>query len=187
MGGKLISGLLIFLFVSACTPPAKSDEELRRDLQELKKEVKVLAEKLDKLQAGQQNLLDQLQKAAPPPLVALPPPQAPLMPAPPMTQPPGGAEPLSVSQLLAAKDQYLGARVTVRGPVGPVLVHRKSLILKAPQGMVEVLFGKIADQKLIQYLTSATLEQPVTVTGVVGPPGKTGSAKLQIDAESLDF
>ena len=57
--------------------------------------------------------------------------------------------PLTVSQLLAGKDQYLGARVTVKGEVGPVLVHHKSLMLKSPQGMVEVLFGKLPDQKQV--------------------------------------
>ena len=71
-GGKLISGLMILLLFSACAPPAKNDEELGRDLQDLKKEIKVLTEKLDKLQASQQAILDQLQKSAPlPPDLAI--------------------------------------------------------------------------------------------------------------------
>ncbi len=95
--------------------------------------------------------------------------------------------PLTVSQLLAGKDQYLGARVTVKGEVGPVLVHHKSLLLKSPQGMVEVLFGKLPDQKQVARLASTPIDQMLTVTGVVSlPPGPAGLAKLQISAESID-
>jgi hypothetical protein len=185
--GRSIICLLVLLLISACSQSSKGEEEVRRDLQDLKKEVRAMAEKLDKLQASQQTLLEFLKKSPSSPETAFLPPQSPMMAPPPATPPPGGAQPLTISQLLAGKDQYLGTRVTVRGQVGPVLVHHKSLILKSPQGMVEVFFGKIADQKLIQYLTSATLEQPVTVTGIVNLAAKTGSARLRIDAESLDF
>jgi len=102
-------------------------------------------------------------------------------------QAPPAPQPLTVGQLLAGKDQYLGSRVTVKGPVGPVLVHHKSMLLKAPEGMVEVRFGKLPDQKLVQQLTSTPLEKPVTVTGVVSLPPRAGTAKLQIDAEAVDF
>ncbi len=96
--------------------------------------------------------------------------------------------PLTVSQLLAGKDQYLGARVTVKGEAGPVLVNHKSVMLKSPQGMVEVLFGKLPDQKQVARLTSIPIDQPLTVTGVVSlPPGTAGAAKLQISAEAVDF
>ena len=76
--------------------------------------------------------------------------------------------------------------MTVKGSVGPVLVHHKSLLLKAPEGLVEVFFGKLPDEKLVQRLTSTTLDQPITVTGVVGPSPK-GGANLQIQAEAVEF
>ena len=119
--------------------------------------------------------------AHPPEIVVAPPPQ------PPQFQPPAAPAPLTVAQLLAGKDKYLGARVTVKGEAGPVMVHHKSLMLKSPQGMVEVLFGKLPDPKQVQRLASTPIDQPLTVTGVVNlPPGTAGVAKLQISAESVD-
>ena len=176
--GRFISALIILLLISAYAATAKSEEDLRKEIQDLKQEVKAMQEKLGQLQAGQQAMLDLLKKPALPEMAApaFQPPQAP--PAP---------QPLTVGQLLAGKDQYLGSRVTVKGPVGPVLVHHKSMLLKAPEGMVEVRFGKLPDQKLVQQLTSTPLEKPVTVTGVVSLPPKAGTAKLQIDAEAVDF
>ncbi len=176
--GRWFAGLLILSLISACTATAKSDEDLRKEIQDLKQEVKAVQEKLGQLQAGQQAMLEILKQPAPPAATApavLPPP---VPPAP---------QPLTVGQLLAGKDQYVGSRVTVRGAVGPVLVHHKSLFLKAPEGMVEVRFGKLPDQKLVQQLTSLPLEKPVTVTGIVSLPPKTGGARLQIDAEAVDF
>lgn len=176
--GRFISTLIILLSISACSATAKSEEDLRKEIQDLKQEVKAVQEKLGQLQAGQQAMLDLLKKPALPEMAApaFQPPQAP--PAP---------QPLTVGQLLAGKDQYLGSRVTVKGPVGPVLVHRKSMLLKAPEGMVEVRFGKLPDEKLVRQLTSTPLEKPVTVTGVVSLPPKAGAGKLQIDAEAVDF
>lgn len=175
-GGRWLIAILLLLAVSACSPAAKNEEELHRDVQDLKKEVMAMQEKLDKLQAGQQALLDQLKKAPSLPETAvMPPPQ------------PQVVQPLTVSQLLAGKDQYLGTRVTVRGPAGPVLVHHKSLMLRAPEGMVEVFYDKLSDPRLVQYLSSATLEQPITVTGLVSLPTRGGGTKLRIDAESIDF
>ena len=176
--GRFIATLIIPLLISACSATVKSDEDLRKEIQDLKQEVKAVQEKLGQLQAGQQAMLDLLKKPALPEMAApaFQPPQA-----------PPAAQPLTVGQLLAGKDQYLGSRVTVKGAVGPVLVHHKSLLLKSPEGMVEVRFGKLPDQKLVQQLTSTPLEKPVTVTGVVSLPPRAGTAKLQIDAEAVDF
>ena len=187
-GGKLIISLLILLLIAACSPGVKSDEDLAREIKELKKEVQAVQEKLEKLQAGQQALLEGLKKPAPPAEAAAAPLQQPPTspPSPAVAQPPG-PQPLTISQLITGKDRYLGTRVTVRGAVGPVLVHHKSLLLKAPEGMVEVLFGKLPDEKMVHYLTSTTLEQPLTVTGMVSLPPKVGAAKLQINAEAIDF
>ena len=70
---------------------------------------------------------------------------------------------------------------------GPVIMHHKSLLLLAPEGMVEVLLGSLPDEKLVTRLTSTPLEKPITVTGVVGLPAPGTSAKLQITAEAVDF
>jgi outer membrane murein-binding lipoprotein Lpp len=187
--GRFIAFLTVCLLTAACAPAAKSDEDLRREVQDLKKEIKALQEKVDKVQAGQQALLELWRTQAAPPLAAAAPPaiQPGLLPSQEL-QPPAPVKPLTVSQLLAGKDRYLGARVTVRGPVGPVMVHHKSLLLKAPEGMVEVLLGKLPDEKLVQRLTSTQIEQPLTVTGtVVLPPRPAGTTKLQINAEAVDF
>ncbi len=93
-----------------------------------------------------------------------------------------------MGQLIAGKDRYVGTRVTVKGPVGPVMMHHKSLMLKSPQGMVEVLFGNLPDPKLVQTLTSTPLDKPITVTGLVNlPPARGGGAQLQINAEAVEF
>ena len=179
---KFVTLLIILLLFPSCSPSNKAEEELRGEIKDLKKEVKALGEKLDKLEAGQQALLILLKPAAPPPETVASPPQ------PPQFQPPATPAPLTVSQLLAGKDQYLRARVTVKGEAGPVLVNHKSVMLKSPQGMVEVFFGKLPDQKQVARLTSIPIDQPLTVTGGVSlPPGPAGLAKLQISAESIDF
>ncbi len=182
--GRFVSGLLILLLISACSAAAKSDEDLRKEIQDLRQEVKAMQDKLGQLQAGQQAMLELLKHPAPPPAAApvvLPPPAPTPPPAPPAPQP------LSVSELLAAKDRYVGTRVRVKGAAGPVLVHHKSLFLKSPEGMVEVRFGKLPDEKLVQQLSSIPLEKPLTVTGIVSLPSKTGGARLQIDAEAVEF
>ena len=101
---------------------------------------------------------------------------------------PAAPAPLSVDELLTSKDRYLGTRVKVKGMPGPVMVHHKSLMLKGAQGMVEVMFGSLTDPKLIQSLTSTTLDKPLTVSGVVNlPPARGAGAQLQINAEAVEF
>ena len=101
---------------------------------------------------------------------------------------PPGLESLTVDQLLASKDRYLGTRVKVKGMPGPVMVHHKSLMLKGPQGMIEVLFGNLPDPKMVQSLSSAALDKPLTVTGMVSlPPARGAGAQLQINAEAVEF
>ncbi len=174
------SGLMILWLISGCSAPAKPDEELRKEIQGLKQEVKALQEKVGQLEASLQAARQEFLKQA-----VAPPPVAPVIQPPPAAPP--APEPLTVGQLLAGKDQYVGRRVTVKGAAGPVMVHHKSLFLKGPEGMVEVRFGKLPDEKLVQQLTSIPLEKPVTVTGIVNLPPKTGGAALVIDAEAIDF
>ena len=181
---RLIVMLLALVLLSACAPSNQADEGLRKDIQALKIQVAALQEKLNQVQTGQQAILDQLKQPASP----VAPPVAPM--AAPMAVPsqPPGLEVLSVDQLLAGKDRYLGIRVKVKGMPGPVMVHHKSLMLKGPQGMIEVLFGNLPDPKLVQSLSSAALDRPLTVTGVVNlPPARGGGAQLQINAEAVEF
>jgi outer membrane murein-binding lipoprotein Lpp len=176
--------LMALVFLSACAPSDQKVEELSKEIQSLKTQIAATQEKLNQVQAGQQAILDLLKKPeaapalqaspAPPPMVAPSPAPAP--------------EPLTVAELLASKDRYLGTRVKVKGMPGPVMVHHKSLMLKGPQGMVEVLFGNLTDPKLVQSLTSTTLDKPLTVTGVVNlPPARGAGAQLQINAEAVEF
>ena len=185
---RLIVLFLALVFLSACAPSSQADEDLRKELQALKAQVTALQEKLNQVQTGQQAILDLLKKSelpVPPP-VALPvaPPAAPLA----MPSQPPGPETLTVDQLLAGKNRYLGTRVKVKGLPGPVMVHHKSLMLKGSQGLIEVLFGNLPDPKLIQTLSSAALEKPLTVTGMVNlPPARGAGAQLQINAEAVEF
>ncbi len=168
--------LALPLLFGGCLPESKGNEELRREVKELKAETAALREKLTRLEAGQQAILTLLKPGA----------GLPAMPESPPGVAPTSPGPLSVSRLLAQKEQFIGTRVTVKGPVGPVLVHHKSLMLMAPEGLVEVFFGNLPDPKLVMHLTSITIEHPITVTGVVSLSQR-GSAKLQIAAEALEF
>jgi hypothetical protein len=166
----LLLGLAL-LAPAGCTPDRKAQEELRQEVKGLKTEVKALEEKIAKLEAGQQEMLKLLQKTqAPPPEAAAP----------------AAPEVLSVAQLIKEKDRFLGTRVTVKGMPGTVLVHHKTLLLKGQGGMVEVYFGSLPDVKTINRLTSTTLEQPLTVTGVLNFPPR-GGGNLRITAEAVEF
>jgi hypothetical protein len=168
--------------LSACAPSNQAEGELRKEIQALKAQVTAMQEKLNQVQTGQQVMLELLKQPAP---VAAP--MAPIAPLAVPSQPAAPAA-LTVADLLASKDRYLGTRVKVKGMPGPVMVHHKSLMLKGPQGMVEVLFGNLADPKLIQSLSSTALDKPLTVTGVVNlPPARGAGAQLQINAEAVEF
>lgn len=175
---------LALLAPGACTPDKKAQEELQKEIKGLKTEIKALQEKMGKLEAGQQEILRALlavrQPAAPPPLPPAPPAGFKVPPPLPST------ELLTVSQLLKDKERYLGTRVVVRGEPGPVTVHRQSLLLKAPEGMVEVFFGGLPDVQAMNRLTSTTLDQPLTVTGIVNLPAR-GGGNLRITAEAVEF
>jgi hypothetical protein len=179
-GGRGIIALVMALvFLSACTPSSQKEEELRKEIQALKAKVTAMQDRLNQLQGGQVAILAMLKQPSPPPS----PPEPMAMPS-----PPPGPEPLTVGQLLASKERFLGTRVTVKGAVGPVMMHHKSLMLKSPQGMVEVLFGNLPDPKLIQTLNSTALDKPITVTGMVNlPPARGAGAQLQINAEAVEF
>lgn len=165
--------LAVLMLLVGCSSQKNKEEELGREIHGLKSEIVQLKEKLAKLETDQQHLWDLLKK---PGLAAE---------ATARAAPSAGDQPLTVSQLIIGKDQFIGTRVKVRGLVGPVLVHHKTFLLRSPEGMVEVFFGNLED-KLVQRLTSMLLDQPLTVTGMVNPAPK-GGAKLLITAESVEF
>jgi hypothetical protein len=180
---RFIVVLTALASLSACAPSNQGEGELRQEIQALKAQVTAMQEKLNQVQTSQQVMLELLKQPAP---VAAPAP-APMAPMAAPSQPPA-PEALTVAELLASKDRYLGTRVKVKGMPGPVMVHHKSLMLKGPQGMVEVLFGNLPDPKLVQSLSSTALDKPLTVTGVVNlPPARGGGAQLQISAEAVEF
>jgi len=162
---------LALLAPAACTADKKAQEELRQEIKGLKTEIIALKEKVTKLEAGQQEILSLLKNPPAPPAAATPPP---------------APEPFTVSQLIREKDRLLGTRVTVRALPGPVVVHRKTLLLKAPEGTVEVYFGSLPDVQTVNRLTSTTLDQPLTITGVLNIPAR-GGANLRITAEVVEF
>ena len=177
---RFIIMLMALVSLSACAPSNQAaDEEMRKEIQALKAQLTVMQEKLNQVQTSQQVILDLLKQPAPA--------AAPIAPVAVPSQPAAPA-PLTVDELLASRDRYLGTRVKVKGMPGPVMVHHKSLLLKGPQGMVEVLFGNLTDPKLVQSLSSAALDKPLTVTGVVNlPPARGAGAQLQINAEAVVF
>lgn len=176
---RVIVVLMALVSLSACAPSNQAQEELRQEIQALKAQVTAMQEKLNQVHTGQQVIVDLLKQPAPA--------SAPTAPMAVLSQPPAPAA-LTVADLLASKDRYLGTRVKVKGMPGPVMVHHKSLMLKGPQGMVEVLFGNLADPKVVQSLSSAVLDKPLTVTGVVNlPPARGAGAQLQINAEAVEF
>jgi outer membrane murein-binding lipoprotein Lpp len=183
-GAILILGLFLF---SACAP-ATIDEEMQKEIQALKTEVAALKEKVEQLETEQQQIKAALQELQQPEEAP------PLSPAPPSLEPPvpslaPAPEALTVGELLKNKDRLVGARVTVKGDPGPVLMHKKILYLQAPEGMVEVFFGNLADKKQIERLSAQAIDQPLTVTGLLAAAPGTAKdpTRIQIVAESVDF
>jgi hypothetical protein len=172
-GGRLLVWLAVLIILAGCSGAKKTEEELNREIHSLKAEIVGLKEKLAKLEADQQTIWGMLKKYDAGAEAAAP--KAPSV----------GDQPLTVSQLIADKDRLLGARVKVKGLLGPVVVHHKTFVLRSPEGTVEVFFGHL-DDKLVQRLTSQLLDQPVTVTGTVNLTPK-GGAKLAVTAEAVDF
>jgi hypothetical protein len=179
---KFLLAAGVLLALSAC-----ADQETKKEVQALKTEVAALKEKLSQMETGQKQVMDALKDREKPKEMAIPAaPPAAQAPAPPAMP---GAAPLTVSQLIKDKDRLVGTRVTVKGEPGPILMHKKILYLQSPEGMVEVLFGNMADKKQIERLTAQAIEQPLTVTGMLAaaPGTSKDPTRLQIVAESVDF
>jgi outer membrane murein-binding lipoprotein Lpp len=186
--------LAIFWILPGCPPPP-GNEKLNKEVETLKAEVATLKEKVDKLEAAQKVLTEMVKmKAAAPvaPLIPAPPgipgvgEELPGMP-PPAVQPAGTA--MTVDELFRDKDKLLGTRVTVRGLPGPVMMHKKTLFMSGPGGMVEVIYGNIQDKKQVDRITAQNIDTPITVSGILSAaPGQSkGQIRLIIMADSVEF
>lgn len=164
-------------------PAAPGDPELKKEVQALKAEVTAVKEKLGQVEAGQKALMD-LVKDLQKPQAAVP-----GAPATPAAALPGAAVPLTVPELFKNKDQLLGTRVTVRGVPGPVMMHKKTLFLGGPEGMVEVIYGNLQDTKQVERLTAQTIDTPITVSGILSAAaGQTKvPTRLIIMADTVEF
>lgn len=189
--------LLVFWLVPGC-PAVPGDPELKKDIKALKAEMAAMKEKLGQMEANQKEVLELVKKLQQPQVAAPGAPQPPTTtavpgvpaPAPATAQPaPEAPAPLTVTELFKNKDQLLGTRVVVRGVPGPVLMHKKTLFLSGPGGMVEVIYGNLQDKKQVERLTSQTIDAPLTVSGFLSAaPGQTKNAvRLLIMADTVEF
>ncbi len=96
---------------------------------------------------------------------------------------------MTLDELFKNKDHLLGTKVTVRGLPGPVMMHKKTLFMNGPGGMVEVIYGNLQDKKQVDRLTAQNIETPITVSGILSAaPGQSkGQVRLIIMADSVDF
>lgn len=183
--------ILAILWLTPGCPPTPGGQELKKEVEALKTEVAAIKEKLIQVEASQKTLLEmvkgtQMPKAGAPAATpgmeaGLPLVQSPTAPTP--------GTPLSVDELFKQKDQLLGARVTVKGLPGPVLMHKKTLFLQGPKGMVEVIYGNLQDKKQVERLTAQAIETPLTVSGILSAaPGQTKEpVRLIIMADMVEF
>jgi hypothetical protein len=189
--GWLAAFLIAVLWLIPGCPSPPEIQELKKEVKALKTEVAALKEKIIQVEAGQKVLMEVVKGAPPPKGLAPGAPEAAApedLPA--MPVPPGAATtPLTVAELFTNKDQLLGTRVTVTGVPGPVLMHKKTLFLSDPKGMVEVLYGNLQDKKQVDRLTAQTIETPITVTGLLSmAPGQTKEpVRLVIMADLVEF
>ncbi|MFW6123350.1 MAG: hypothetical protein ACOC6L_03850 [Thermodesulfobacteriota bacterium] len=183
---------VLWLVPGCPTPPEV--QELKKEVTALKTEVAGLKEKIIQVEAGQKVLMELLKKApsaqgpAPGTPEAAVPGTAgqPFMPGQPQ---PTTAEPMTMEELFKNKDELLGTRVTVKGVPGPVLMHKKTLFLGGPKGMVEVIYGNLQDKKQVERLTAQSIDTPITVSGLLSAaPGQTKEpVRLIIMADMVEF
>lgn len=184
---------VLWLVPGCPTPPEV--QELKKEVKALKSEVAGLKEQIIQVEAGQKVLME-LVKTAPPsqgPATAIPetafPGAAAGQPVMPGQPQPTAAEPITMEELFKNKDQLLGTRVTVKGVPGPVLMHKKTLFLGGPKGMVEVIYGNLQDKQQVERLTAQNIDTPITVSGLLSAaPGQTKEpVRLIIMADMVEF
>jgi hypothetical protein len=184
--------ILAILWLTPGCPPPPGNEKLNKEVEALKAEVATLKDKVNKLEATQKILVEMVKtKAAAPaavPATPVPGMGTELPGLPPAPGQPAGT-PLTVDELFKNKDQLIGTRVTVRGVPGPVMMHKKTLFLSSPAGMVEVIYGNLQDKKQVDRITAQNIETPITVSGILSAaPGQAkGQVRLIIMADSVEF
>jgi hypothetical protein len=190
--------ILAILWLTPGCPPPPGNEKLTKEVEALKTEVAALKDKVNKLEAAQKVLTEMVKvKAAAPAVPAAPSASSPfevpgagaaLPGTPPLPAPAAGA-PMTVDELFKNKDHLLGTRVTVRGLPGPVMMHKKTLFMNGPGGMVEIIYGNIQDKKQVDRITAQNIETPITVSGILSAaPGQSkGQVRLIIMADSVEF
>jgi hypothetical protein len=198
MGGGLVKGpgragcaaalILAILWLIPGCPPPPGNEKLAKEVEALKTEVAALKEKVNQLEASQKILMEMVKVKAAAPTTALPGAGA-LLPG--MPPQPGQAQaaPLTVDELFKNKDQLIGTRVTVKGVPGPVMMHKKTLFMNGPGGMLEVIYGNLQDKKQVDRITAQNIDTPIIVTGLLSAaPGQAkGQVRLFIMADSVEF
>lgn len=185
--------LAVLWLIPGCTSPS-GVQEMKKEVEALKSEVATLKEKIVQLEAGQKILLGIVkgegpEAAAPAAPKATTPEVKEGQPTMPVPSGQAAAAPLTVEELFKNKDQLIGTRVTVKGMPGPVLMHKKTLFLSGASGMVEVLYGNLADKKQVERLTAQSIETPITVSGLLSTaPGQTKEpVRLVIMADTVEF
>jgi hypothetical protein len=179
--------------LAGCEPTSPQIKDIQQELKTVRSELAEIKLKLGQLEAGQQKLLILGERQPPGPEKA-PDISQPgqeektlknltTLPAPLEAQSP---QPLTVDQVLREKDTFLGNRLTVRGKLGMVIIHRKSFYLKGSPGALEVIFGNLPDKNTINRLTTQDWDGQIIVTGVLSISTK-NKAGYQMIAENLEF
>lgn len=182
--------MLAVLWLAPGCPNPAANQDVKKEVEALKAEVASLKEKLIQLEAGQKVLLELTKGSSQPKAEELKTEQVPLVqPAPPGQPAQPAAAPLTVDELFKNQETLLGTRVTVKGVPGPVLMHKKTLFLTGPAGMVEVIYGNLQDKAQVDRLTAQALETPITVSGLLSAaPGQAKKAvRLIIMADAVEF
>jgi hypothetical protein len=181
--------ILAILWLTPGCPPPPGNEKLNKEVEALKAEVTTLKEQVNKLEAAQKILVEMVKTKAAGPATFAPGGAGAELPG--LQAPPGltPGTPLTVDELFRDKDKLLGTRVTVKGLPGPVMMHKKTLFMNGPGGMVEVIYGNLQDKRQVDRITAQSIETPITVSGILSAaPGQTkGQVRLIIMADSVEF
>jgi outer membrane murein-binding lipoprotein Lpp len=195
--GRTAVGSVLIVAVLWLTSGCSGNEKLNKDVETLKAEVATLKEKVDKLEATEKVLMEMVRiKTAAPQAGATPAPAPPgasgtaaELPGLPSAPAQTSWNPMTLDELFRNRDSLLGTRVTVRGLPGPVMMHKKTLFMNGPGGMVEVIYGNLQDKKQVDRLTAQNIDTPITVSGILSAaPGQSpGQVRLIIMADSVEF
>jgi hypothetical protein len=180
----LAAVILALLWLTPGCPPPPGAEDLKKEVEGLKTEAAALKEKVNQLEANQKLLTELIKVKAAAQVAGTGSTELPGLPPAP-GQAAGTA--MTLEELFKTKDQLLGTRVTVKGLPGPVMMHKKTLFLGGPGGMVEVIYGNLPDKKQVERLTSQAIETPLTVSGLLSAAPGQGQGRLVIMADSVEF